>query len=351
MYRSQSSQIQKKLDPVVLRILPVFLAVTLFTFVPRVGYGQSGRLSGGSIELTIYGADGQPLDSPARVLLSSDDGMPGITEGISVDGIVWFHGLPAGTYLLTVDAPGFQRGIAQAELLEAGSVEASVTLQVAADTNQGPASLGMVLALKAKAELSAGFAALQTNKLDEAQEDFEEAYNLAPGDASVNDALGLLFITKRELSQAQEYIERATSLDPYDVNALVDSGQLKLMQDNSNAAVSPLQKATQLAPCDKFAHWLLGIAYMQLGLFEKAQHEAVDAIKANKGKPTDAEFLLGQAEASLGRTTEAIKTLRKFVRQLPNDVYAPQARNLIAKLQTQPMTAAANSGGATAELR
>jgi Flp pilus assembly protein TadD len=365
MYRSQDEKLQKKSNAFVSRILAAFvvtillLALTLAPVIPA-----QGRSVAGSIELSIYSNNGEMLDTPARISISSNDGVPGMTQTVCNDGVAWFSGLPQGSYILTVDAPGFQLASTEADLLEVGTVQASVTLQPAPQPSQGPGSLSMVLAPKAKADLDAGLTAMRANKLDEAQEDLGAAYNLAPGDADVNDALGLLFMLKKDLSQAQQYIETATSLDPDNINALVDSGQLRLMQNNSTAAVAPLRKATALEPHDKFAHWLLGITYLQLGLFEKARHEALEAIKANKGKPTDAQFLLGQAEASLGRTTEAIKTLQKFVRQLPNDHYAPAARSLIADLQTQPLTpgapvvqqnapasATAKLGGATTEAR
>jgi len=336
MYRSQKSN-QRKPDPVVVRIFSAFFAATLFALITPTLYAQA-RASSGSIELSIYDSGGTMLDSPARISLSSDDGEPGIMQTVSNDGVAWFNAVPAGSYVITVDAPGFQEASAEADLAGLDHVQATVTLQPAPEPDQGPGSLSTVLAPRAKADLDAGIAAMSANKFDDAQEHLQAAYNLAPGDADVNAALGLLFLQERDLSQAQEYTERATSLNPDNVNALLDSGQLHLLQNNSNAAVPPLQKATALAPHDKFAHWLLGIAYMESGVFEKARQEALEAIKADKGRPSEAQYLLGQAEASLGRSADAIKTLQKFVRQLPNDSYAPDARNLIAKLQTSPLT-------------
>jgi tetratricopeptide (TPR) repeat protein len=98
-----------------------------------------------------------------------------------------------------------------------------------------------------------------------------------------------------------------------------------------------------LAPHDYFAHWLLGIGYYGSRQYEKARVEAVAAIKASKGAASDAEYLLGQALAGLGRNGEAIATLQKFVNEKPAGYYAPAAKTLIAKLQDAPAEAASQT--------
>lgn len=70
--------------------------------------------------------------------------------------------------------------------------------------------------------------------------------------------------------------------------------------------------------------------------YEKARVEALAAIKASKSGATDAEYLLGQALAGLGRDAEAVATLQKFVHEQPNGFYTPAAKSLVAKLQAGP---------------
>jgi Flp pilus assembly protein TadD len=204
------------------------------------------------------------------------------------------------------------------------------------DSATSAGAYGIVLAPKAKKDLDQGVSALHASQFDQAQQDFEAAYKLAPGDPDVNDALGVLFLVKNDFNQAEEYMQRALSLDPQNVNALVNMGQLRLMQHDAERAEITLQRAIALGPRNTLAHWLLGAAYLDSGQFEKARVEAIATIKTGKETATDAQFILGEALAGLGRSDEAIAALQTFVHQLPNDSYAPEAQALIAKLQAAP---------------
>lgn len=343
MYRSQSSKSPKSRFIVVwhtIRMFLIFLAVVLtcgaYTTRAQMGGHADGGKHGASINLQIYSASGGLIDMPAQVVLSSQGSMSGLEQAVSDDGVVMFSGLLPGSYSVTVHVAGFRDARQQVDVIGEGIAEAAIELEPEGDPATEAAAMGFVLAPEAKKDLDLGLAAMRASKFPEAQQRLDAAYRLAPGDPNVSAAMAELFIATNDLPKAEQYVDHATSIDPNNLNALIDAGQVRILQKNFAGAQPPLEHAVDVAPRSKFAHWLLGITYLDLGLYEKAKDEATAVVKINKSAATDGEFLLGEALVGLGRTTEAIATLKTFVKKAPRDSYTPYAENLIAKLQSQP---------------
>jgi len=298
--------------------------------------GTQVRTGSSSLIVTIQSPDGRPIQIPARVTLSAEAGSPTVLETVSNNAMARFDHLAGGRYDLVVSIPGFAEGDGDVEVMDLGIVDTSITMEMAQDPDHSVGAMGLLLAPAAKKELDLGFAAMHANKLDESRQHLQAAFKLAPGDARVNDALGELFLLEKDFANSKDYLERATSLDPLNVTALVDLGDLRIQQKDFAGAQPPLQKAISLAPQDAAAHWCLGVSYLDLKQYEKAMAEANAALSSKKGSETEAEFLLGAALSGLGRDKEAIVALQSFIRQMPNDAYAPAAQTLLAKLQAAP---------------
>jgi Flp pilus assembly protein TadD len=328
-----------------------FLAAICAVIAPislaQFGMGRLGGGEGG-IQVDIVTEAGTPMNLPALVSLSSEDSIAPAQQISVDDGIGRFAHVSGGRYRVSATIPGYKDGSTDVDVLDSGVVDVTVTMSP--DNSGSAGANGIILAPKAKKELEEGVAALHASQFDQAQEDFEAAYKLAPGDPDVNDALGVLFLARNDLNRASEYLGRALSLDPQNINALVNNGQLRLMQHDADGAQVPLQKAVAIAPRDTFAHWLLGAAYLDSGQFEKARVEALAAIKTSKGIANGAGYILGEALAGLGRNGEAVEALQKFVREFPRDTYAESARALISKLQGAPALGAAGPATQSAAL-
>jgi tetratricopeptide (TPR) repeat protein len=106
------------------------------------------------------------------------------------------------------------------------------------------------------------------------------------------------------------------------------------VQGNYPAAQKSLEQAVNLNQRDWFAHWMLSVVYLRANENEKARVEAAAAIKEGKGRADDAEFVLGEALAKLGRTDEAIHALQLFIKDSPKNSYAPAATAMLAKLES-----------------
>jgi thioredoxin-like negative regulator of GroEL len=333
------------------RRIVVFLLAASFCSFASVARGQFGmpaqpKANGNAvISVTIYSEDGMPVESPAQVTLTSEGG-GAMRETTSDNGNARFYGRLPGHYMISVSIPGFKEGYTEVEAMDFGTADANVTMTADEDPASRLGGKGMYLAPKAKKEMDEGASAMAAAKYDDAKQHFEAAYKLAPGNPEVNDGLALYYLTLKDYKQAQDYIARSLSLDPENVHGLLDAGQLHIFQNDFSAAEQPLEKAVTLAPQNSFAHWLLGVAYIDSKEYEKARLEASTAIKTSKGVASDGEYLLGEALAALGRNTEALVALQTFVHDLPKDSYVPSANALIAKLQAPPNPLQSNSASA-----
>jgi Flp pilus assembly protein TadD len=320
-------------------LFPLFCALfVLLALSAQAQFGMSAqpRTTGNSvISVTIYSEDGRTVQLPAQVTLTSENG-GAMREATSDNGNARFYGLFAGQYMISVSIPGFKEGYTEAEAMDFGTVDASVTVTAERDPASEVGAKGMYLAPKAKKEMDAGAAAMTAAQYDDAKQHFEAAYKLAPGNPEVNDALALYYLAVKDYKQAQDHIAHALSLDPENIHALVDEGQLHIFQNDFAAAEPPLQKAVKLAPQNSFAHWLLGVAYIDSKEYENARQEAAAVIKTSKSAASEGQYLLGEALAALGRNGEALVALQAFVRGLPQDAYVPSANALIAKLGAVP---------------
>ncbi len=296
--------------------------------------GPSGQQHGSTavVLVNVVGEDGGPTGAGAEVTLSSE-GDNGRTEMAGSDGTVRFAGIGRGFYIVSAHELGYDDGFSNVDVATSyGTFSATVSLR--AQPSADSEGKGMVLAPKAREELDKGVDAMRHHYYDDAKTHLDAAYKLAPGNPEVNDRLGEFFLVTKEIEKAQDSLQNALSLDPENVNTLTDLGELRIVQGNYAAAQKSLEQAVNLSQRDWFGHWMLSMVYLRVNENEKARAEAAAAIKEGKGSANDAEFVLGEALAKLGRTDEAIHALQLFVKGSPKNSYAPAATAMIAKLES-----------------
>jgi len=296
--------------------------------------GQSGQQRGSTavVLVNVVGENGGPTGAGAEVTLSLQ-GDNGRTEMAGSDGTVSFAGIGRGYYSVRVHELGYEDGFSNVDVATGyGTFTATVAMRASPLASSD--AKGMVLAPKAKAELDKGVDSLRHQRYDDARTHLDAAYKLAPGNPEVNDRMGEFFLATKDIEKAQDSLQNAFSLDPQNVNTLTDLGELRIVQGDYPAAQKMLEQAVDLSHRDWLAHWMLGVVYLRVNEYEKARAEAASAIKEGKGSANDAEFVLGEALAKLGRTDEAIRALQQFVKGSPKNSYAPAATEMIAKLES-----------------
>lgn len=318
----------------ILALILAFSATTYAQMYPGqvMGQGQSGQHGATAVVVvTVVGEDGGPTGAGAEVTLSSE-GDNGRNEMAGSDGTVRFIGIGRGYYTIRAHELGYDDGFSNVDVATSyGTFTATVSLRTVPSADEGK---GMVLAPKAREELDKGVDAMRHQHYEDARTHLDAAFKLAPGNPEVNDRLGEFFMVTKDLGKAQDSLQNALSLDPDNVNILTDIGELRIVQGNYPAAQKSLEQAINLNQHAWFAHWMLGVVYLRANENEKARVEAAVAIKEGKGSADDAQFVLGEALAKLGRTDEAIRALQLFIKGSPKNSYAPAATAMIAKLES-----------------
>jgi len=301
--------------------------------IPTAPVSGMGVSRGAKLVVRVTGADGTPLAHQAVVKLSSATSSQQVYAGTQGLGQVIFDRLVTGSYIIEVTAPGYNNARLETEIVASGMTH-DIEIKMFPDTGESAVPEGPpILAPKARKETEKGMAALKAGNYAEAQNCFEAAYKLAPGNPDVNFLLGLLFLEMRKLPEAQTYLVRTTSLDPRHVSGLTALGEVKLRQGDSAGAADPLERALQIDRSLWLAHSLLAAAYLGEGQFEKARAESELAMHWGKGAAIGAEFVLGESLAALGRREDAIQALQKFMRDAPSNAAAAQAKALAERLE------------------
>jgi tetratricopeptide (TPR) repeat protein len=289
----------------------------------------------GMLIVYVVGSDGKSVTSQGVVTIFRSGEVSGQHQDLPNNGVVRFTSLANASYTVIVSAAGYEDAREETEITATKTLsEVKIALdRPDGDTSEEPDAKGMMLAPKAKKEAQKGMDAIRVGQYDEAQKHLEAAYQLAPGNPDLNDRMAELFLVTKNYDKAQTYLQKALSIEPDNAGALTDQGWLHVQQDDNAAAETVLQRAVTADPQRWFAHWLLGIAYLRQGSYESAREEAATAVKVGKGAAADAQYLLGESLALLGRNEDATNALQQLIKDSPENSNAPAARVLIAKLQ------------------
>jgi predicted O-linked N-acetylglucosamine transferase (SPINDLY family) len=202
-----------------------------------------------------------------------------------------------------------------------------------------------------------GRALRQTGAIDEAIACYRRAIALAPGDARAHDELGRTLSQQGDLRQAAEHLRAALARDPSLVAARVELGELLLRDGRAAEAVTEFHAALALDATNWAVHFRLGAALARLGpdrldeamgCFRRViaalpghapAHQQIGMAFWNRGDPAPAialleravrlepklpagHAMLGAMLRSVGRSDEAIASLRVAVAADPNDAMA-----------------------------
>jgi len=193
---------------------------------------------------------------------------------------------------------------------------------------------GQLLVGKASKEAQKGIADMSAGKLTDAEKHLEKAYKIAPGNADLNYLMAVLCSRTDRTSAAETYLNEAIAMNSKHVRALTLLGELRLRQKDYKGAIAPLQQAVAADVGFWMARWLLADAYLRNGEFDQARQQAELAIQKGKGEATEAELVLGEALANLGRREEAVQAFQTFLRESPGSPAAESVRKFMAQLQT-----------------
>lgn len=300
-------------------------------FSTNVGSG------GAQIVVTVVDESGAPLTEQALVKLYGGETNTNTWATTQKRSQANFDSVAQGDYEIEVSAANFDTATQSVTVAGGhGMFEVLVKLKSGSADDSKTAKPGQLLAPRALKEAEKGLAGLKSGNLNEAQKHLDAAYKLAPTDADVAYLLGVLYQQKKDAVQAEAYFVKAASFNPHNVRALTSLGQLLLAKGDANGAAVPLEQAVSVDAAAWQAHWELAEVYLHQQKFEQARTQAQLAIRTGKGAANDAQLMLGEALAHLGKTPEAIQALQTYLQANANDPSAPAVRDYIAQLQSPP---------------
>ena len=182
----------------------------------------------------------------------------------------------------------------------------------------------------AEAHNNLGDALQQTGRTPEARDEFEQAVQLKPGYAEAHNNLGNILLQAGRLPEAMDQFEQALRLKPAYAPAFNNLGLVLLQQEQAAEAITQFEQALQIQPDYALAHYNLGNALEQTGKSSEAMEQFEQALRL-KPDFAEAHNNLGSALLQAGRLSEAIEQFEQAVRIEPD--YADAHFNLGCTLQ------------------
>jgi tetratricopeptide (TPR) repeat protein len=289
---------------------------------PEGALSSPGMVAPVSLDITVRGPDGAPIQEMALVTLSTH--VAGVyKQATTMAGHAVFEDVVPTRYNMEVVAPGFEKGVSEFDAEGVGTLTINVELrQGLGNLNTAGAVPPILLAPKAQKEMGKALQALRADKLAEARTHLEAAYRLAPNHPGVNYLFGIYWIQSKDLTQAKSYLTKTIELSPTHAGALLSFSEILLHENKVEQAIPYLERAVEAEPSLWRAHAVMANARMQQGSTAEAIKDAERALELGHGQAAMIQPLLARALAKRGDIERAKNVLQDYVKDHPGDTAA-----------------------------
>jgi serine/threonine-protein kinase len=163
----------------------------------------------------------------------------------------------------------------------------------------------------AAAHVSAGLAAMQQGKWNDAEKDFRDASDLDPKSSTPYRWLGALYDKTQKLDQAKQQLKRALELDPQDWNIFMEMGLNSFLGADYKDAASSWEQALKLEPDNVLALQNLGAVYQMLDRNDDAAAALQHALEVQPN--ADTYNNLATLRFFQGRYSDSVAAFEKSV--------------------------------------
>lgn len=153
------------------------------------------------------------------------------------------------------------------------------------------------------------------------EKEFKHALELDPSSSLALHWYSHYLVTLGRTEEALTAGRRALELDPLDLSINAHQGWYYLVVPPYDQAIEPLQKTIEMDSSFALAHWYLGLAYEQQGIFKDAIQEFQKAVNLTDGRAS-LLALLAHAYAAANKMSEAERMLEQL-RRLSKQKYVP----------------------------
>ncbi len=287
----------------------------------------------GQVSLSESGAPAQNV--PVRLEKFSG----GIIEQMTTDsrGRFRFPNLQRGYYRVVINAPGLRPSQQDADLqllshvylvFEVVSEKANQLAALAASADVVDARVPA----EARAEFVLGRTALARKSYDEAITHLQKAVNHFPEFFDARLLLATAFIDMREWSRAETVLKVTLELRPDNAATVLSLGEVYWRQKRFKDAEETLQAGLKIDDKSWHGYFTLGRLYWDIGEVAKA---GASVGKTLQLKPdfAEAHLLAGNILLRVDQKQRALVEYQEYLKLAPKGEFAPQAKDLIQKLQ------------------
>jgi tetratricopeptide (TPR) repeat protein len=150
-----------------------------------------------------------------------------------------------------------------------------------------------------------GVELFQQQHYEEALSVFEQAARAEPGNAAIENALGLTDTKLNRIEEANRHYDNAIRLDPKSAGAYRNLGLNYLDAKQYDAAEKEFRLALAIEPNSPFSHYYLALVYLSLGRDEQAAAQAEPALSLLSNDHA-AEFRMAEASLRAGHTEQGL---------------------------------------------
>jgi Flp pilus assembly protein TadD len=254
---------------------------------------------------------------------------------VSSNGHFEFRGIPYGNYTLTVfnaNGVAMKRELA---VVSGGFTNSVITLNTNKTQKPGTGTVS-VARLKhkpVKAAVKAFNKAVEKTHKGDTQGAIallEKAVKLDPDYMEAHNNLGARYLVSKQVERAIALFRKAIELDPGSASVYCNLSLALGSTGDLPGSEQAARKALSIDPGAPQGRYLLGIS---LFLQHKYNQETIAILRQAQDASPRAKVALAFAEAAVGDTVGARKTVKSYL-QTSNNTLRPQAQELLSRLES-----------------
>lgn len=329
-----------------LRLLPL-LCAAFITLLCSGSEWLFAQTTSGSIIGQIRIAPGTEIKAPVLVTLNS--------RGATVDSIYTdnegrfgFNGLPANLYHIVINEDGYlpvQEEVSvdpvtsSMRILTIYLVPRETILKSSPSIKGGNTRLAdsaqytQQIPKSARKEYDQGVRSDKDGKPDEAILHYQKAIELAPEFYEARNNLGSDLMSRSQFPEARLQFEKVVKVNPSDAAAYFNLGNLSLLTQQYDQGRRWVEEGLSKQPDSAFGHFLQGSLDARSGQPKQAEAALRRSLELDPFM-SKAHLALVNLYMQQQRNDDAASELRLFLKNFPEDPFAPKAKQVLQKLET-----------------
>ena len=172
-------------------------------------------------------------------------------------------------------------------------------------------------------------------KHQEAIDHYEKALAIAPTMYTARNDLASVYLGQQRFSEAETQLKKVIAENHADANAYFNLANVYLLTNRLKEATDSVEEGLKRQPQSGFGEFLMGSVLVRKGNAQEAEKRFRIALNYDPNL-ANAHLALVNLYVQESRPHEAIAELSLFLKQSPDSPYAPHARELLTKLQSNP---------------